>query len=302
MNGWGGINADIEGVPVDYWNFADYSEELDYYTPVIIANNDYLKNDPDTAKAFLSATQKGYEYAIEKPKEAADLLIAGDETGSLKGAEELVSLLGVSGAGKTTLFHTLAGLVTPEEGRVLLNDEDVTNKPGSISYMMQKDLLLPHKKIIDNVSLPLVLGGMNKKQAREKADVLFAEFGLEGTQKQYPSQLSGGMRQRAALLRTYLSSSGVALLDEPFSALDTITKSAIHQWYLEVMQHIDLSTLFITHDIDEAILLSNRIYIMSGKPGEIKDEIVIKEEKPRPKDFYLTEEFLNYKRDIISRL
>ncbi|MCI6859141.1 MAG: ABC transporter ATP-binding protein, partial [Eubacterium sp.] len=215
---------------------------------------------------------------------------------------ELVSLLGVSGSGKTTLFHVLSGLVTPEEGRVFLNDEDITSKPGEISYMLQKDLLLPHKKIIDNVALPLVLRGMKKKEAREKATAYFEDFGLDGTQYRYPCQLSGGMRQRAALLRTYLSSNGVALLDEPFSALDTITKTSIHKWYLEVMQHIDLSTLFITHDIDEAILLSDRIYILNGKPGEIKDEIFIKEEKPRPEDFYLTDAFLSYKRDIIKRL
>ena len=130
----------------------------------------------------------------------------------------------------------------------------------------------------------------------------FKDFGLEGTEYQYPSQLSGGMRQRAALLRTYLSSNGVALLDEPFSALDTITKTAIHKWYLEVMQHIDLSTIFITHDIDEAILLSDRIYILNGKPGEIRDEIVIKEKKPRAEDFYLTDQFLAYKRKIIAKL
>lgn len=215
---------------------------------------------------------------------------------------ELVSLLGVSGSGKTTLFHILSGLVTPEEGHVYLNDTDITSQPGRISYMLQKDLLLPHKKIIDNVSLPLILKGVKKVEARQKADPLFAEFGLEGTQYQYPSQLSGGMRQRAALLRTYLSSNGVALLDEPFSALDTITKSNIHKWYLDVMTHIDLSTLFITHDIDEAILLSDRIYILNGTPGEIKDEIIIKEKKPRPEEFYLTDTFLNYKRKIIHKL
>lgn len=215
---------------------------------------------------------------------------------------ELVSLLGVSGAGKTTLFHVLSGLVAPEEGKVILEGEDITGKPGSISYMMQKDLLLPHKKIIDNVSLPLVLKGMKKKEAREKAEPLFQEFGLEGTQYQYPSQLSGGMRQRAALLRTYLSSDGVALLDEPFSALDTITKSNIHRWYLDVMEHIQLSTLFITHDIDEAILLSDRVYILNGVPGKISDEIIIKEKKPRPSDFNLTETFFQYKREIIGKL
>ena len=215
---------------------------------------------------------------------------------------ELVSLLGVSGSGKTTLFHVLSGLTTPEEGKVFLNGEDITSKPGQISYMLQKDLLFPHKKIIDNAALPLVLRGMKKKEAREKAQTYFKDFGLEGTEYQYPSQLSGGMRQRAALLRTYLSSNGVALLDEPFSALDTITKTAIHKWYLEVMQHIDLSTLFITHDIDEAILLSDRIYILNGTPGTIKDEIVIQERKPRAADFALSEEFLEYKRRIISKL
>ncbi len=215
---------------------------------------------------------------------------------------ELVSLLGISGSGKTTLFHILSGLMAPEQGKILLNGEDMTSKPGKISYMLQKDLLFPHKKIIDNVSLPLLLKGMKKKEAREKAMPYFEEFGLEGTQEQYPSQLSGGMRQRAALLRTYLSANEVALLDEPFSALDTITKSAMHQWYLEVMQHIHLSTIFITHDIDEAILLSDRIYIMSGQPGEIRDEIVIKEKKPRIADFYLTDTFLSYKREIIRRL
>ena len=182
---------------------------------------------------------------------------------------ELVSLLGVSGSGKTTLFNVLSGIIPPDEGKVYLKDQDVTSTPGSISYMLQKDLLLPHKKVIDNVALPLVLKGVKKAEAREKANPLFAEFGLEGTQYQYPSQLSGGMRQRAALLRTYLSSSGVALLDEPFSALDTLTKASVHKWYLEVMQHIDLSTLFITHDINEAILLSDRIYILNGTPGTI---------------------------------
>lgn len=215
---------------------------------------------------------------------------------------EIVSLLGISGSGKTTLFHILSGLVTPDTGRVYLREKDITSSPGSISYMLQKDLLLPHKKVIDNVSLPLVLGGMKKAQARQKAASLFAEFGLEGTQNQYPVQLSGGMRQRAAFLRTYLSSSGVALLDEPFSALDTLTKTNIHKWYLDIMQRIDLSTLFITHDIDEAILLSDRIYILNGAPGEVRDEILIKEKKPRAENFALSDAFLAYKREIISKL
>ena len=215
---------------------------------------------------------------------------------------ELVSLLGVSGGGKTTLFNIIAGLLPPDEGNVILNAKDVTNQPGQISYMMQKDLLLPYRTIEDNAALPLLLKGVNKRDARTQVSPLFVQFGLEGTQKKYPAQLSGGMRQRAALLRTYLFSQDVALLDEPFSALDTLTKRSIHQWYLDVMEKIQLTTLFITHDIDEAILLSDRIYLLSGNPGRIAAEIVIQEPKPRRDDFSLTPEFLEYKREILSLL
>jgi len=215
---------------------------------------------------------------------------------------ELVCLLGVSGGGKTTLFNVISGLVEPDGGSVYLNGADVTGKPGRISYMLQKDLLLPYRTIQDNVALPLMLRGMKKSFARQKASALFEEFGLEGTQKQYPAQLSGGMRQRAALLRTYLFSRDVALLDEPFSALDTMTKSAIHRWYLDVMERIKLSTLFITHDIDEAILLSDRIYLLTGQPGRIADEIVITQPKPRGADFNLSVEFLEYKKRILKQL
>ena len=215
---------------------------------------------------------------------------------------ELVCLLGVSGGGKTTLFNVISGLLRPDAGRVLLDGRDITGQPGSISYMLQKDLLLPYRTIEDNVALPLVLRGVKKQAAREQVSPMFRQFGLEGTQKKYPAQLSGGMRQRAALLRTYLFSQDVALLDEPFSALDTLTKSAIHRWFLGVMEQIRLSTLFITHDIDEAILLSDRIYLLSGSPGTITGEIVIREPKPRPAEFNLTPEFLSYKRKILSML
>lgn len=215
---------------------------------------------------------------------------------------ELVSLLGASGSGKTTLFNVISGLMEPDQGQVILNGEDITGTSGHIAYMLQKDLLMPHKTIIDNVALPLIIKGEKKKEAREKAAPFFAEFGLDGTEDKYPHQLSGGMRQRAALLRTYMFSKDIALLDEPFSALDTLTKGEMHRWYLDVMEKINLSTLFITHDIDEAILLSDRIYLLSGKPGTIKDEIVIKESKPRSADFMLTDEFLQYKRLILSKL
>ena len=215
---------------------------------------------------------------------------------------ELVCVLGVSGVGKTTLFNILSGLVLPDRGEILLENEDVTGKTGNLSYMLQKDLLLQHKTVLDNVALPLVLKGVKKKAAREQAAAYFKQFGLEGTELKYPSQLSGGMRQRAALLRTYMCGDRVALLDEPFSALDTLTRTAVQEWYLGVMEEIKLSTLFITHDIDDAILLSDRIYIMSGKPAIISEELVIEEPKPRDGEFLLSDTFLAYKRKIKSLL
>ena len=215
---------------------------------------------------------------------------------------EIVCLLGVSGAGKTTLFNVISGLLTPDEGKVYLDGEDVTGRPGRISYMLQKDLLLPYRTIEDNAALPLIIKGVPKKKAREQARELLPQFGLEGTGKKWPSQLSGGMRQRAALLRTYLFSKDVALLDEPFSALDTITKSAMHSWYLDIMEKIRLSTLFITHDMEEAILLSDRIYILTGRPGRVTEEIVVEPPRPRSGDFALTPEFLEYRRHITGLL
>jgi ABC-type nitrate/sulfonate/bicarbonate transport system ATPase subunit len=215
---------------------------------------------------------------------------------------ELVSLLGISGAGKSTLFNIISGLSRPDEGQVFLDGEEITGQTGRISYMLQKDLLLPYRTIADNAALPLILRGVDKREARAQAAAHFADFGLEGTEDKWPHQLSGGMRQRAALLRTYLFSQEVALLDEPFSALDTLTKAAMHEWYLDVMKRIRLSTLFITHDIDEAILLSDRIYLLTGQPGRIAGEIVIENPRNHGKDFALSAEFVGYKRRIMELL
>ena len=211
---------------------------------------------------------------------------------------EFVSLLGLSGSGKTTLLNIISGLVGPDSGKVYLDGQDITGQPGNISYMLQKDLLLEHKRVIDNVALPLVLKGMPREEARKQADPYFAQFDLEGSQMLWPSALSGGMRQRAALLRTYLSSKGLILLDEPFSALDMITRGQTHDWYLEMMRKIRLSTILITHDADEAILLSDRICLLTGAPGEIRNEIRIDVPREERKDFSLSAEFVAYKRQI----
>lgn len=207
---------------------------------------------------------------------------------------ELVSILGISGSGKTTLFNVISGLLIPDKGSVFLDDTEITGQSGHMSYMLQKDLLLPYKTILDNVALPMIIKGMSRKEARMCAASHFQDFGLDGTQSKYPHQLSGGMRQRAALLRTYMFSDRIALLDEPFSALDTLTKSNMHKWYMNIMKQINLSTLFITHDIDEAILLSDRIYILSNSPATITKEIVINPSDVRNEDLLLSENFLHY--------
>lgn len=215
---------------------------------------------------------------------------------------ELISLLGVSGSGKSTLFHIVSGILEPDSGRVFLEGRDITGQAGHVSYMQQKDLLLPYKTVLDNVALPLILRGEKKQDARAQALEHFAQFGLDGTATKYPSQLSGGMRQRAALLRTHLFGSTVALLDEPFSALDAITKRAIHRWYLNLIDALGMSTIFITHDIDEAILLSDRIYMMTGVPGRIDHELKIEPSRPRPADFNTSGQYMQYKREIIRLL
>lgn len=219
---------------------------------------------------------------------------------------EFVSLVGVSGSGKSTLLNIIAGLETPDSGRIVLDGSEVTNQKGTVSYMFQKDLLFPYYTILDNVILPLVIQGEDKRIARKKALPLFSQFGLEGTDSQYPAQLSGGMRQRAAFLRTYLTTKKVMLLDEPFSALDMITKNRMHEWYLGTVRKLGLTTLLITHDIEEAILLSDRILIMSNvsdeKESNIIAEIRVESERPRTMEFCYTEPFARMKQNIYTML
>ena len=224
---------------------------------------------------------------------------------------DYISVTGASGSGKSTLMHILGLLDSLTDGEYLLDGAAVAHLPAKqrarlrsekIGFVFQQFRLLTGMTALENVALPLALQGIPRHERSERALAVLERVGLSDRANHRPHQLSGGQQQRVALARILCTRPEAILLDEPFSALDTITKSNIHKWYLNIMTHIDLSTLFITHDIDEAILLSDRIYILNGTPGEIKDEIVIREKKPRPDDFYLTETFLNYKRDIISRL
>lgn len=215
---------------------------------------------------------------------------------------ESVALLGVSGIGKTTLFNIASGLELPDYGQVFLEDEEITGISGNVGYMQQKDLLLPFRTIAQNVSIPLLLKGKDKKEAFETAKEMLPKFGLIDVHDKYPAQLSGGMRQRAALLRTYLFSNKLLLLDEPFSALDAITRSNMQDWFISVVKETNIPTLFITHDIDEAIILSDRIYIMSGIPGMITDELVVDIKKENSSDLVLSDEFRDFKQRILKSI
>ena len=180
---------------------------------------------------------------------------------------EIVSIIGPSGCGKSTIFNILSNLTTYDCGNIYVS--------GNFSYMYQNDLLLPYKTIIDNVSLPLVLKGEKKKKSRDMVNSYFSTFGLKGYENKYPHELSGGMRQRANFMRTFINSSDIMLLDEPFGALDSITRASMQNWLLDIKKQIKSTILLITHDIDEAIILSDRIYILSNKPYFISKELFV---------------------------
>ncbi|MEJ6471581.1 ABC transporter ATP-binding protein [Fusobacterium animalis] len=186
---------------------------------------------------------------------------------------EIVAIVGSSGVGKSTLFNLIAGVLKKQTGEITINGSD--DYIGKVAYMLQKDLLFEHKTIINNVILPLIIAKVNKKKALEEGNKILKQFNLDKYANKYPQQLSGGMRQRVALIRTYMFKRKIFLLDEAFSALDAITKKELHKWYLDLKKEFNLTTLLITHDIEEAVFLSDRIYILGNKPGEIIEEIKI---------------------------
>lgn len=186
---------------------------------------------------------------------------------------EVVSIIGSSGVGKTTLFNLIAGILDLQNGSIeIYNSKDYKNK---VAYMLQKDLLFEHKTILDNIILPLIINKVQKKEAVLEAEKILKIFNLFEYKDMYPKELSGGMRQRIALIRTYMFKRDIFLLDEAFSALDAITKRELHKWYLKLVKDFDLTTILITHDVEEAVLLSNKIYILANRPGEIVKEIKI---------------------------
>ena len=213
-----------------------------------------------------------------------------------------LGLLGRNGAGKTTTIRILMDVFQPNEGEVLLDGQKFVPSHYQIGYLPEERGLYPKKKVSEQILYLAALRGVPQKQAKENLKALLRELNIEEYENRKLDTLSKGNQQKVQLAQTLVCNPDIVILDEPFSALDTITKGAIHTWYLEVMERIRLSTLFITHDIDEAILLSDRIYILSGKPGRIVAELAIREPKPRSAQFPLTGEFLQYKREIIRLL
>ena len=187
-------------------------------------------------------------------------------------AGRFVSLVGPSGCGKSTLFNIIAGLLQPTEGRVLIDGEDATGTIGRVGYMLQKDLLLPWRTVLDNVILGMEIQGKSLKSSRERALPLLQKYGLSGFEYLHPESLSGGMRQRAALLRTLLFDTDVILLDEPFGALDAQLKLIMHQELLRLTRARKLTVVFVTHDLAEAITLADRVLVFTGRPGRIRAE------------------------------
>ena len=224
-----------------------------------------------------------------------DTLSLSVETG------RFVAVIGPSGCGKSTLCNLIAGLEKPDQGEIILDGIPIQGLPGHVGYMPQKDLLLPWRTLLENVILGCDVRKWNRIEAKKEALTLLEQFGLAKFANDYPYQLSGGMRQRGAFLRTLLFGEKTLLLDEPFGALDAMTRQEMQQWLLSVWQQTQPTVLFITHDIDEAILLSDKIIVLSQRPAQLVQEITIPFPRPRPPELLLSTEALNIKKAMFQQ-
>ncbi len=218
---------------------------------------------------------------------------------------EFVTLVGPSGCGKSTLFNMVAGLEEPDAGGTMRfkgRSCRASELLGQVAFMPQRDLLLPWRSVIDNAILANEIEGAPRRQARERARRMVPEFGLAGFEDQYPHQLSGGMRQRVALMRTFLFEREMMLLDEPFGALDALTRTIMQRWLLDVWERHRRTILFITHDVDEAIFLGDRVLVMTARPGRVKLERRVDLPRPRHASLVLTPGFIALKREILDAI
>ncbi|HML23335.1 MAG TPA: ABC transporter ATP-binding protein [Aggregatilinea sp.] len=215
---------------------------------------------------------------------------------------EFITIIGPSGSGKSTLFNLITGLTQPDRGEIVINGAPIGHRAGLVGYMPQRDLLLPWRTVLNNVILGPELDGRSRKEARQRARDLMPLFGLEGFENAFPDTLSGGMRQRAALLRTFLTDRDVLLLDEPFGALDALTRRDLQRWLLDVWQRFRKTILFITHDVEEAVFLGDRVLVFSARPGRIVRELRVDLPRPRGSLSVLSEDLRRLEADLLDAL
>jgi ABC-type nitrate/sulfonate/bicarbonate transport system ATPase subunit len=215
---------------------------------------------------------------------------------------EFVCILGASGCGKSTLFNAVSGLLKVDAGSIRLDGEDIMGRPGRVGYMLQKDLLLPWRTALDNIVLGASLTRGATKADRDKAAALATHYGLGAYLNHYPSALSGGMRQRVALMRTIAAGRDLMLLDEPFAALDSQTRFTMQRWLLQVWGETKRTILFVTHDIDEALFLADRVIIMLPRPGRIARMLDIGLARPREVELMASAPFMALKGDVLKLL
>jgi ABC-type nitrate/sulfonate/bicarbonate transport system ATPase subunit len=215
---------------------------------------------------------------------------------------EFVTIIGASGSGKSTLFNLCVGLLEPDAGEILIDGQKPQQRAGLLGYMPQRDLLLPWRNVLDNVIIPMEIQGTDRAESRRQALAMLPHFGLESFEKEYPWALSGGMRQRAALLRTWLTGRDTLLLDEPFGALDALTRKELQDWVLGVWQEFGRTVMFITHDVEEAVYLADRVIVLSARPGRIQREMPIDLPRPRRQGMLAAPEFGKLVRELLSEL
>ena len=215
---------------------------------------------------------------------------------------EFVSIIGPSGCGKSTLLNIMAGLEEPSQGTVELQGQEGLPRLGQVAYMPQKDLLLPWRTVLENATLGLEVQGVSRAQARARALALTERFGLKGFEHLYPFFLSGGMRQRVAFLRTVLTEKEVVLLDEPFGALDALTRTQMQEWLLDLWSSFRKTIVLVTHDVDEAVFVSDRIYVMTARPGQMKMVLPVGLPRPRSYEIVTQEAFVTLKAQLITAI
>jgi len=215
---------------------------------------------------------------------------------------EFVTVIGPSGCGKSTLFNMIAGVDTPSAGRIVLDGDAGAELAGKSGYMLQQPLLLPWRTIEENVMLGLDVRHVPRKQAQQEAYELLKRFGLAEFAHHYPATLSGGMKQRVALLRTVLFNRSFLLLDEPLGALDALTRLSMQMWLLDLWQTFDASVLFITHDVREAILLSDRIYVLSARPARVLRVVEVDLPRPRKQEHLAWEQSVRLEQELVEQL